>query len=252
MSESSSYIAIVPARSGSKGIPGKNLVKLGGRSLLAWSIQAARQSMLFEDIIISSDDNEYLKEGAKAGATICIKRPKSLATDLTKQIEVLNHAIEELRVIGKFCTQLVLLQPTCPFRRPQDLVRAVALHKEYPRATLISVCNISGIHPSTIYRGTLPSLQAPSVSNVDAKGTLRQNFESIFWRNGAIYILNKADLEKGNLYSDDIIGIEMSSEASINIDESKDLLEARNFLTSDMGKEIFNQLWGNVAISDDN
>lgn len=236
------YIAIVPARAGSKGISKKNMTKLGGKSLISWSIQVAKKASIFQDIVISSDDDEFLEEGRQSGATVLLNRPAYLATDITKQIDVLVHASKELQKMGKNFEGFVLLQPTCPFRRPNDLIAAVNLHEKSKNATLISVCEVSSMDDSSLYEGNLDQLESMSLKS-EPQGTLRQNFAKRFWRNGSIYILNRKDIDNGNLYSDKIIGFEMSAHESINIDEGRDLVAAQNFLTSVTGREIQSEVW---------
>jgi CMP-N,N'-diacetyllegionaminic acid synthase len=237
------YIAFIPARAGSKSIHRKNMSRLGGRSLISWSIQAAKRANIFEEIVISSDDEEFLEEGRKAGASLLLRRPIEIAGDTTKQIEVLSHASRELRAIGKEFKYIVLLQPTAPFRRPAAIRAAVSLHQQNQKTTLISVCDVSTMHDSTLYQGELENLETKSANETDFKGTLRQSFENRFWRNGSIYILNRDEIDRGNLYTTQVIGFEMSNQESVNIDEPQDMLEAENFLTSETGRRIYSEIW---------
>jgi len=237
------YIAFIPARAGSKSIYRKNMAQLGGKSLISWAIQAAKRAQIFEEIVISSDDEEFLEEGRKFGASLLLRRPIEIAGDSTKQIDVLIHASKELRVFGKEFKYIVLLQPTAPFRTPSTLRAAISLHQENQKSTLISVCNVSTMHDSTLYQGELENLQSKSANETEFKGTLRQGFENRFWRNGSIYILNRDEIDRGNLYNSQIIGFEMSSQESVNIDEPQDMIEAENFLTSATGRKIYSEIW---------
>jgi N-acylneuraminate cytidylyltransferase/CMP-N,N'-diacetyllegionaminic acid synthase len=243
MGQLKSYAVIVPARAGSKGITRKNLVELSGKSLIAWAIQVAKKANIFADIVFSSENQEFLNEGLNAGATVTLRRPQHLATDTTKQIDVLKHACAQLSEDGKLFDHWVLLQPTSPFRRPRDLINAVNLHRENPDATLISICNTSKMHPSTIYQGSVENLQPLEPSETNLSGTLRQSFNNRFWRNGSIYILNRTEIERGVLYAPHILGYEMAAHESINIDEPKDLVEAKNFLSSNEGMALCQELW---------
>lgn len=237
------YIAFIPARAGSKSIYRKNMSQLGGKSLISWAIQAAKRAKIFQEIVISSDDHEFLEEGRRAGASLLLRRPIEIAGDNTKQIDVLIHASRELKAMGKEFKYIVLLQPTAPFRRPAALRAAVSLHQQNQKSTLISVCNVSTMHDSTLYQGELEDLQSKSANETEIKGTLRQSFEKRFWRNGAIYILNRDEIDKGNLYNTQIIGFEMSNQESVNIDEPQDMIEAANFLTSATGQNIYSDIW---------
>jgi CMP-N-acetylneuraminic acid synthetase len=214
----SGYFALVPARGGSKGIPKKNLQVLDGHPLVAWAVAVAKESQLFEQIVVSSDDSEILQVSESYGASILIKRPANLAQDHSKQVPVILHAFETLERMKIEVNHVVLLQPTCPFRSPELLKRAIDLHKTFLDRSLISVSDISFFHDSSIYNGSLTDLDV-ILKLKDNAGTLRQEFSRRFWRNGSIYILNKADLILGNLYAKKIVGIEIPFYETINIDE---------------------------------
>lgn len=225
----SGYFALVPARGGSKGIPKKNLRVLDGHPLVAWAVAAAKESQLFEHIVVSSDDSNILNTAQSYGATVLINRPANLAQDRSKQLPVILHAFETLESMKIQVNHVVLLQPTCPFRSPDLLKKAVDLHKTFCDRSLISVSDVSFLHDSTLYRGSLADLDVTIESVYDA-GTFRQDFTNRYWRNGSIYILNKADLILGELYAKKIVGIDIPFYETINIDEFSDLQHAELML----------------------
>lgn len=237
------YLALIPARGGSKGIPRKNLALLGNHPLVAWAISAAQRSGLFEEIVLSSDDNDILDAGKNFGATRLIKRPGIIAGDGTKQIDVIKHTFKELDGLSTRFEYIVLLQPTTPFRPPSLVGDSIALHQNSDFASVISVLDVTHMSDSTLYQGSLANL-ASSVGTNTTEGTLRQTFSRKFWRNGAIYVLNRKDVFKDSLYSERIVGIPMSNELSINIDVPSDLETARNFLQTFKGQEIQKYLFG--------
>jgi CMP-N-acetylneuraminic acid synthetase len=232
-----SYFALIPARGGSKGIPRKNLAPLGGHPLIGWAIATAQRSRVFEEIVLSSDESEILEAGEKYGATRLIKRPEEIAGDGTKQIEVMKHALRELDKLGTIFEHLVLLQPTAPFRPPNLVSDSITLHRNSNFASVISVTDVTHMNDSTLYGGSLSNLTSIEGKNIST-GTLRQTFTRKYWRNGAIYVLNRKDILRNSLYSEKVVGIQMSHELSINIDSTSDLETARNLLHSSIGQEI--------------
>lgn len=240
----SGYFALIPARGGSKAIPKKNLQVLDGYPLVAWAVAAAKESQLFEHIVVSSDDSDILRVSQSYGASILIKRPANLAQDHSKQLPVVLHAFETLESMKIDVNHVVLLQPTCPFRSPELLKRALDLHKAFLDRSLISVSDVSFLHDSNLYRGSLTDLDV-TLKLSDNAGTLRQDFPKRYWRNGSIYILNKADLTLGKLYAEKIVGINIPFYETINIDEYSDLRRAELMLNELYIREIRRLLFGN-------
>src|SRR5690606_6901894 len=111
-------LGLIPARGGSKGIPGKNIKLLGGKPLLQYTYESAKESKLLSKIILSSDDPEIIAVGIELGMIIPFIRPDDLAGDSTTSMEVIKHALKELRSYGEEYDAVCLLQPTTPFRSP--------------------------------------------------------------------------------------------------------------------------------------
>jgi len=223
-------IALIPARGGSKGVPRKNLMKVAGKSLVEWAFFSASESNLFSNICISTDDLEIARHAESFGAEIYFIRPADLALDTSLQIDVINHAVKFFNTQGIKGTSLTLLQPTSPFRYPQDLVNAHSIWDTNQANSLISVLESSQYNISTMYQAgpvsitqgiTLLPLTENGTSN---KGTLRQEFQRQFWRNGAIYIFRLGTSGVGpQLLAEPILGYEMPWHQSINIDTFQDL-----------------------------
>ena len=118
-------IAIIPARGGSKRIPGKNLRDFLGKPMLHWAIEAAKDSGVFEHIVVSTDSSEIAEEAVRAGATVPFLRPAALADDHAVTRDVINHAIAECtRIYGDFA-QCCCIYPTAPFLTAEDLCSAL-------------------------------------------------------------------------------------------------------------------------------
>lgn len=114
-------LALIPARGGSKGLPGKNLRELCGKPLIAWTIEAAKSCPLIDDVVVSSDDAKIISVAKEYGALVPFVRPAELATDTASSVDVAMHALTELAREGKSYEYLVLLEPTSPLRGPSDL-----------------------------------------------------------------------------------------------------------------------------------
>src|SRR3984957_9080822 len=112
--------AVIPARGGSKSVPGKNIRSLGGKPLLAWSIEVARQVSEIDRIIVSTDNAEIASVGRAYGAEV-YARPPHLATDEALVIDALKDLLQTLRVQGESPEWVILLEPTCPLRTPEDV-----------------------------------------------------------------------------------------------------------------------------------
>src|SRR5262249_17289269 len=114
-------LGLVPARGGSKGVPGKNVRPLAGRTLLEYTARAARESGVIDRIVLSTDSAEIAEAGARAGIEVPFMRPASLAADDTPMVPVITHAVGELDRQGWSADVIVLLQPTSPLRRPEHI-----------------------------------------------------------------------------------------------------------------------------------
>jgi len=147
------YLAIIPARGGSKRLPNKNILNLSGKPLIAWSIEAALKSEYIDDIVVTSDSDKIL-EIARNYDVITIKRPYYLASDTANSIDVIKHVIEN--VDGKY-DYLVLLQPTSPLRNEKHIDEAIELLDIKKADAIISVCEMehSRLHGGQCLVGSL-------------------------------------------------------------------------------------------------
>lgn len=221
-------LALIPARGGSKGIPNKNIIDLCGKPLIAYSILAARNSQYIDDIIVSTDSESIRKVALEYGAAVPFLRPAHLASDTSKTIDCMLHAIEYLSNTGNNYDYVVLLQPTQPIRKPDFIDEAIQELADSKQNSLVSVCRVTE-HPilmRTITKeGTLKSL-LPISSTVR-----RQDFPDVYKVNGSIYI-NRIDEHFNNSTSlnDNILPYYMEEQYSIDIDSLDDLQKAKQFL----------------------
>ena len=237
-------LALIPARAGSKGIIDKNIVDLDGKPLMNWSIEVALNSKLFDVVCVSTDSSEIAHIARNAGAEVPFLRPIEISEDKSLQIDVIKHCLQFYQNRHLEFNSITLLQPTSPFRKIEDLASSLELfsHKNYE--TLISVKNItefadSACYSSKIDNNSLELLPLKPVPYNEESGTLRQNFEKKYWRNGSIYIFKPANiLVDRKLIKDPIVGFEMPWKRSINIDSYADLEIARLLARQNL-KEIY-------------
>lgn len=134
------YLAIIPARGGSKGVPGKNIREIGGKPLIAWSIEQARAVAAIDRVVVSTDDDAIASVARQYGAEVPFQRPAELAMDTTATEPVLSHAVDWYRKDGYSPDAVVLLQPTSPWRRAGSLAAALARFEAEQADSLLSVC----------------------------------------------------------------------------------------------------------------
>jgi CMP-N,N'-diacetyllegionaminic acid synthase len=234
MSEGSrEYYAVIPARGGSKGIPRKPLVDLAGRPLLAHSVEAAARASRISATFVSTEDQEIADVAAKCGARV-ISRPPALSQDHVSMDPVLLHAIEAIRVLGEWEVEergwVVLLQPTSPLRRAEDIDDAIRALEESGGLGLVSVTEVDrevyklmAVGEDGFLRGMV-SPQAPFMRRQDCPTVVRPN--------GAIYIYKaSAFLEAGGFFFQGVIPFLMDPDRSLDIDSPEELATAEEYLS---------------------
>lgn len=221
-------LAIIPARGGSKGIPGKNILPIAGKPLLAWTIKAALESKLIDRTIVSSDDEGILRIASKFGAEP-VKRPKSMAGDKSPFNLLIFHALGYLKKKEKYVPDvLVYLQPTSPLRNSKDIDQALSSLKG--KATgVLSVYEIDNKFLKSFIINKDGFIQG--VSNNNFPFMNRQDLPKIFMSNGAIYVVKRGFfLKTGRLFSNKTVPFVMDDEKSLDIDSVEDLKKAEKIL----------------------
>jgi len=222
-------LTIIPARGGSKGVPRKNVRLVGGKPLIAWSIEAARQSNLVGDFHVSTDDEEIAAVAREWGASV-LPRPADLAGDRTPMIEVIEHALHECESRrDKPYDSFLLLQPTAPMRLPEDIDGALTALADSGADSVISVYQVEDAHPARMYLIESNTLR-PFCD--EPPGSLRQDLPDVYHRNGAIYACTRKFLvAQRRLWGGRIAPYVMPKDRSANIDDPQDLAIA-DFLLS--------------------
>jgi N-acylneuraminate cytidylyltransferase/CMP-N,N'-diacetyllegionaminic acid synthase len=218
----------VPARAGSKGIPGKNIAPLGGHPLIWYTLRLADALVdrgLADHAVISSDIDELQGIAAEfPHVELPFVRPAELANDCAKTIDVVIHALDWLeRERGIAFQSLLLLQATTPLRYLADVEQALELWERHPEAdSLISVYREETITPAIMYRRD-EDFAVPLASEHNA-GRRRQEEASLYVRNGAIYLARTDFIRaQGRLFGEQPLLLEMPKGRSVNIDSPEDL-----------------------------
>jgi len=229
-------LGIIPARGGSKGIPGKNLALLAGRPLLEYTCAAARASRRLTRIAVSTDSDDIAAAAQRLGVTV-IRRPAALAADDTPMLPVLKHAVDTMAAdAGCEADVFVLLQPTSPLRRAAHIDAAVDLLSETGADAVVSVVEVPHhFNPVSLMRlenGRLaPCNDGPPI-------TRRQDKPRLFARNGpAVIAARRQVLDRGSLYEGDVRALVMDRRSSVDIDDETDLRLAEFWLAQDAARE---------------
>lgn len=221
------FLAIIPARGGSKRLPRKNLLDLCGKPLIAWSIEAALKSKYISKVIVSSDDEEILNIAKEYKADF-IKRPDELASDTATTFDALKHTLEN---VGKY-DYVVLLQPTSPLRSEKHIDEAIELLKEKNADAIISVCEVEH---SPLWSNTLDeNLDMSDFLREEVLNKRSQDLPKYYRLNGAIYICKTEKLleNKGFFVKENIYAYKMDKKNSVDIDEEIDFIIAREIKQS--------------------
>lgn len=213
-------LAIIPARSGSKGLKDKNIKELNGKPMIAYTIEAAIQSGLFDDVIVSTDSQVYAYTAMKFGASVPFLRPEDLSSDTATSSDMIIHTIGELNKLGKQYDYFMLLQPTSPLRTKDDIINSIELLFKKDANSVVSVCEAEN---SPLYMNTLDdNLSMDGFLSKDIK-TRRQDLDKYYRLNGAIYICNVDYFLKYNdFYKEYSYAYIMDKERSIDIDDEFD------------------------------
>jgi len=221
-------IAIIPARGGSKSIPHKNIISVGGKPLIAWTIEAAQGCKNIEHILVTSDDEEILLIAQSLGVET-LKRPAGLATDTTRAEPVLTHALEYAQKQRALPELAVYLQPTSPLRTTGHLNQAFTFFADKNADALVSVYPIDNKVLKAYVLGEQGFLTG--IRNNDYPNFNRQDLPQVYMPNGAIYILRVRDfLTHPQFFADRTVAFIMTSEESIDIDVSDDIVTVDHIL----------------------
>lgn len=221
-------LAVIPARGGSKGLPGKNIRLLHGKPLIQYSIEAALNSGCVDEVVVTTDSEQIAHVSSQAGATVPFIRPAELATDEAKSIDVLTHAVEFYeQTRNQWFDFIMLLQPTSPLRNAMDIKEAYTTFLNNQADSLQSV-TLSGVQPYLLRE--MDNGQLTPYLKGEKEHLRRQDLKELYALNGAIYIVKRDLLMKSDtLVGPRNYGYMMPKERSIDIDDEFDLKMAEFF-----------------------
>jgi len=223
------HIAIIPARSGSKGLKNKNIKMLKGKPLLAYSVEAAKDAKVFDEIMVSTDSEEYAKISREYGASVPFLRTEELSSDTASSWDVVKQVLKRYRADGREFDTICLLQPTSPLRTSQDILDAYQFMNEKNAEAVTSVCEVDH---SPLWTMTLPENCSLKEYNESCQGDApRQQLATYYRFNGAIYI------RKIQYVGDDVVLLEedeyafiMEPRKSVDIDTELDFIIAEKVM----------------------
>lgn len=226
----SGALGIVPARGGSKGVPGKNVRSLNGRPLLDYTAAAARESGVLDRVVLSTDSPEIADIGRTCGLEVPFLRPADLARDDTPMLPVLQHTVQTLAAEGWVAEVIVLLQPTSPLRRPSHIRDALARLRSSNADSVVTVVEVPR-HLSPDYVMRIEDGVLRPFLPEGARITRRQDARPAYSRDGTVYACWRATIERfGNIYGERCEPLVIDATESLSIDSAGDWAEAERRL----------------------
>lgn len=226
-------LGLIPARGGSKGVPGKNIKLLAGKPLIQYTIEAAKKSNLLSKIVVSTDDNNIASICQNLGIEVPFLRPAELAQDSTPTLPVIQHVLNFLSDNGEEFDAVCLLQPTNPLRGDNDIDSCITLMQENDYDCVISVNKVPHeYNPHWVYFKSLDGLLKLSTGE-ETPIPRRQNLPEAWHREGSIYLTKTRVIQEQNsLFGKKVGGYELNQNVSINIDTLEDWEKAEEFFSN--------------------
>ena len=224
-------LGVVPARGGSKSIPRKNIAPLLGKPLLVYTAETALAAEGLSRVVLSTEDDEIARVGRACGLDVPFLRPADLARDDTPTLPVIQDVVRQLEATGDRYDAVMILQPTTPLRRAEDIDGAIELLKRTGADSVISFVDVGEKHPARMKfidadgRVYDPPFAEP------CEGQRRQDLPKLYLREGSIYLTRRAVLmEQGSFKGSDCCAWIVPPERTVNIDSEFDLFLAEQLL----------------------
>lgn len=232
---------IIPARGGSKGLPGKNIREICGKPLIAWSIEAAKHAadqIGGSEVIVSTDSEEIAAVAKTHGGNVPFLRPAELANDTAASIDVILHAVNFMEQQGKQFDYIAMIEPTSPQRDAQDLVNAFTQLKEINEAeSIVGVCQTESCHPLFLTKLNHGFLEP--YENKSYKVYRRQDIDEVYFFEGSMYISKTESLKKRkSFYHEKTLGFVMPKWKAFEIDDAIDFILIESLLKAREEKRI--------------
>ena len=221
-------IGIIPARSGSKGLPGKNTKEFCGKPLIAWSIEAGLASQYIDEVVVTTDSEVIAKIAQNFGASVPFIRPAELAGDSSSTIDVIRHVLDfYTHNLNKEFGYTVLLEPTSPLRTHDDIDGAINKLKQNSDATsIVGICKTESQNPAFLVKKDIKNFIV-GYENPGMKVLRRQDIGDVYFFEGSVYVSKTSSLLDGNtFYHNKTLGYEFPKWKSIEIDDLDDFIMA--------------------------
>ena len=230
-------LAIIPARSGSKGLPDKNIRPLLGKPLISYTIDAALRSGVFDTVMVSTDSEKYAEIAKGCGAEVPFLRSAEASSDTASSWDVIAEVLDMYRAREVEFDTFMLLQPTSPLRTAENIMEAYEEMANKNANTIVSLCEVDH---SPLLCNVLPdSLSMEGFIKAESKGKRRQEMETYYRLNGAIYLTKVDFFEKNHdIYRSQCYAYIMSKHDSIDIDDEFDFNIAEAILFKKANMEI--------------
>jgi N-acylneuraminate cytidylyltransferase/CMP-N,N'-diacetyllegionaminic acid synthase len=219
-------IAIIPARGGSKGLPGKNIKELCGKPLIAWSIEAGLASKYIDEVMVTTDSEEIARISRDFGATVPFIRPAELASDTATSFDTLKHAIDHYQnEKNETFEYVVLLEPTSPLRDKNDIDKSIEqLTTEQDAMAIVGICKTESQNPAFLVkkdnRGFIVGYEDKEI-----KVLRRQDIKDVYFFEGSVYVSQiDALLHEKSFYHEHTIGYVVPKWKSFEIDDIDDFI----------------------------
>lgn len=220
------YLALIIARKGSKGLPGKNLIKLNNKPLIEYSFLSATEAVLINEIHLSTDDEQIIKLSKNYGIKSFYIRPETLATDESSVTDVIIYHLNWLKLNGhEIPENIVLLQPTSPIRNKGMIDNCITCFENCDNQSLIAVSHCIQ-HPYEMFQ-----INGGKIDYVNKTIKRRQEYPDYYFITGSLYIVSTTFLKSNNKIFDENAAIFiLSNEESVDIDDENDLNLAKFYL----------------------
>ena len=220
-------IAIIPIRSGSKGLKDKNILPLNGKPLVAWTIESALASNVFDKVFVSTDSEYYAEIAKEYGADASTLRSRENASDSAGSWDVVKEVLCYWRKHGVTYDEIMLLQATSPLRNSLDIIHSVEIMKEKNAESVLSVTEMNH---SPLWSNTIPESLEINDFIQEEYDVPRQQLPKYYSLNGAIYLIKRSELEKEKMFHEKCFAYIMPPNRSIDIDTSLDFKLAELYM----------------------
>ena len=223
-------IAIIPARSGSKGLQDKNIATINRQPLIYYSIKAALESRIFKTVMVSTDSNRYAEIARGCGAEVPFLRSIETSGDKASTWDVVREVLYNYSDKGLKYDYVAVLQPTSPLRTAEDIREVIRIKEKYDANNVVTVTEVE--HPVQWCFKLPDDLRLDDMSQSPYNFMRRQDLEKYYRENGAIYFIdaNKILAKDYNFYSDKCVAMIMPQQRSIDIDSEFDLIVAESIM----------------------